>query len=409
MLGQQPRRDATIETLLADCDQAGSRDYRVPLIRGVIARQTHRLEAAAALLAKARMLAPHEPAPALELAVTDEWRGRTGAAMALYRQVLADDPTSRPALLGLARVARAQQRFAEARGIYRRLLASDPRDVDAQDGIAWVDLAEKRVGRSRSEFAGVLAASPDNAEARAGLAAARSAWRYQLDLTAGLTSGNSGASPGGGAELLGYVGATSQIDLGYYHNGSQLRSSELAVTTLLPLNDYRIGFNQTVPLSYHWSVSYDYRDHGDLPTEHWLAVGAGSYLTGGLQWFAGLRDSFGAAQWDNQLFQAGLSASLGHRWEVVATGYYASYKVLGPANIALGHGHDAAFSADLNRQGPGNFFLNLGAGYSPASKVVDVHGRVIVPVGGRNAIVFSLDRISAGNEYQAATTFRHFF
>jgi hypothetical protein len=384
-------------------------DYRIDLLRGVMARDGRRLAEAAALLAAAHALAPREPAPALELAVTDEWRGQAAAARRLYQSVLAGDAASRGALLGLARVDRSQYRFAEARRIYRRLMDTDPSDIDARNGLAWIDLAQKRVEEARGEFKAVMAASPENEEAKAGLLGSRSAWRYQLDLAAGFTSGASGAAPGGGAELLTYLNATSQVDIGYTHNGSQLRTSELAVTTLLPLNDYHVGVNHSIPLSYHWSVSYDFRDHGALPAEHWLAANAGSYLAGGLQWFAGVRESFGAPQWDNQLVEAGLTAGLGHHWEVVGTGYYGAYTAVGLDGARLGRGHDFAFSGDLNRQGPGNFFLNVGAGYSPDTKAVDVHGRVALPLGARNVIVFSLDRISAGEEYQGLTTFRHYF
>jgi hypothetical protein len=156
-------------------------------------------------------------------------------------------------------------------------------------------------------------------------------------------------------------------------------------------------------------VSYDYRDHGALPAEHWLAASVGSYLTRGLQWFAGVRESFGAPQWDDQLVEAGFIGDLGHHWQVAGTGYYGAYTSVGLNGARLGGGHDVAFSADLNRQGPGNFFLDVGAGYGPDTGVVDVHGRVALPISPGNVIVFSLDRISAGDEYQGLTTFRHYF
>ncbi len=409
LFADRPRPDAAITSGLQACAKAGSNDYRLFLLQGVMARDQHRLDEAAALLEKAHGLAPRQPAPALELAVTQEWRDKTAEARRLYESILASDPTSRPAQLGLARVARAQYRFEEARRIYRAMLDRDAGDLEAQNGLAWIALAEKRLAAARAGFERVLAASPGDPEAAAGLTGANHAWRYQLDLTTGLVRTNSGTSVGGGVDLLTYVGATNQVEIGYYHNSSQLPSSELSQQTVLPSNDVRIGYYDAVPNHYNWSVTYDYRDHGALPSEHWLQFGAGSYLTPGLQWFAGFRESFGASQWNSQLLQGGVIQALGDHWDIVGAGYFSSFEKVGLNGVSLGRGFSDAFDVDLNRQGPGNWFVNLGAGYSPDLGTVDVHGRLMLPLNHDNAFVFSLTHISVNNEYEGAMTFRHYF
>jgi hypothetical protein len=164
-----------------------------------------------------------------------------------------------------------------------------------------------------------------------------------------------------------------------------------------------------VPESYNLSLTYDYRDHSGLPAEHWLQAGAGSYISNGLQWFAGLRESFGAPQWDNQLVQAGLIKSVAENWEVVGTGYYSIYEVTGIDGVSHGHDSNYAFAMDINRQGPGNSFFNIGAGYSPDIDNVDIHARAVVPVNDRNAVLLSVEHISINNEVQATIGWRCYF
>ena len=166
---EQKRPAAEIEKLLDGC--AGSADYRVPLVLGVLARQQGSLEASRALLERAHQLAPREPAPTLELAEVYLLQQKYGDARELFETQLAADPGFRPALLGLARVARAQFRLDDARRIYLQLLNATPRDAQARNGLAWVALASKQTEEARKGFEATLATSPGDAEALAGLKA----------------------------------------------------------------------------------------------------------------------------------------------------------------------------------------------------------------------------------------------
>ena len=108
LFGQQPRPTAEVERLLAACRAAGSTDYRVYMFLGVMARDAGDRERAIDYLQKAHGMAPQEPNPALELGFTLEAEHPRDARK-VYEQILAREPASRPALLGLARVARSQK------------------------------------------------------------------------------------------------------------------------------------------------------------------------------------------------------------------------------------------------------------------------------------------------------------
>jgi tetratricopeptide (TPR) repeat protein len=168
LFGQQPRPTATVEGLLADCVAAGSTDYRIYMLMGVIARDAGDREHAIADLRKAHEIVPLEPNPALELGFTLEAQ-HPPEAREVYEETLARDPASRPATLGLGRVARSQNRLDEARGIYERLLAVNPKDPDALNGMAWLALAEHNREQARAGFEHVLTIAPDNEEAKIGL------------------------------------------------------------------------------------------------------------------------------------------------------------------------------------------------------------------------------------------------
>src|SRR5260370_22899211 len=124
--GQQPGPVETVERLLADCQKAGSTDYRVYMFLGVMARDAGERERAIEFLKKAHDMAPEAQNPALELAFTLEAKHAREAGR-LYDEILKRDPSSRPAMLGLARVARSQNRLDEAHALYQRLLEVNPK------------------------------------------------------------------------------------------------------------------------------------------------------------------------------------------------------------------------------------------------------------------------------------------
>ena len=90
---------------------------------------------AALVLCAADLLAA-EIQERLSRAQTLAWSKQFDEAAAAYLDILHDSPSSRDALLGLARVRLWQGRYAEARADFRQLLARNSRDADAAEGAA---------------------------------------------------------------------------------------------------------------------------------------------------------------------------------------------------------------------------------------------------------------------------------
>lgn len=406
LFGQRPRPDSAIEAIFAACLKAGVYDKRIFMLEGVIARDQGRLDDSADLLEKAHRLDLDDPSPALELGVTQEWRHQLPEARLLYAEILEANPRSRAAMLGLARVALAQTNLEEARRIYGEVLVKNPEDIEGKTGLAWSAFADKRFDDARAGFEGVLAAQPQNAAAQQGLDMLKTASRYQLDLTATSVSTRAGHAWGAGSLLVVDVDALNQLEVGQYHYTSQISAPGIATEAMLPRNDVRLGYNRRVPDGYHFSLAYNYRDHGRLPTEHWISASIGDYLARGIQWFAGYRHAFGADQWQGGLASAGLIVPITDGWEAVATVFYAHYRTPGSTNLYSDKRTGIAYAADLNRQGPGGSFFNIGIGYSPDVENFDQHARWILPVNRQVALLFSVQHSSVTRGIQSTAGMR---
>jgi tetratricopeptide (TPR) repeat protein len=392
LFGDQPRQTAEVKRLLAACQAAGSTDYRVYMLLGVMARDAGNLEQAITDLRKAHEMASREPNPALELGFTLEAQ-HPHEARKIYEQILAHEPASRPAMLGLARVARRQNRLHEATGLYQRLLAGNPNDPEALNGMAWLVLAERNREQARAGFAHVLTIEPDNEEAKIGLSHAPDVYRYLLDTSGTIVSTSQGTSWGFGARGMAYVSPFDALELGLQHFTNELQTLSAAGLATLPSNDVTVGYHRLVPLSYAVSLVYDYRGHDSLPTEHWIDGGIDLYVTDWLRWFGGYRQAFGAFQYNGHLVRTGLSATVAPSWDVTATVYdsaqasFDNYKNLWSGVV------------DVTYHGPHNLLLIAGAGYSPLIDNVDLHARAILPVTDRAA----LQLIAAHNSINADT------
>lgn len=392
LFGQQPRPTAEVARLLAACQAAGSTDYRVYMFLGVMARDAGDREEAIKYLHKAHEMAPREPNPALELGFTLEAR-HPHEARKVYGQVLAHDPGSRPALLGLARVARSQNRLDEARSLYQRLLAVNHGDPEALNGMAWLALADRNREEARAGFERVLTVEPNNEEAKTGLAKAPDVYRYLLDTTGTMVSTAQGTSWGFGARGLAGITAFDTLELGWQHFTNELQTVSAIGLATLPSNDITVGYHRLVPLSYAFSLVYDYRGHAALPTEHWIDGSVAFYLTDWLRWFGGYRQAFGAFQYNGRLIRSGLSATVAPSWEVTGTVYNSAQAIFNNYQDLW------TWVFEVAHYGPRNLLLVAGVGYSPLIDNVDLHARAVLPVTDRIA----LQLIAAHNSINADT------
>jgi tetratricopeptide (TPR) repeat protein len=399
LFGQQPRPTAEVERLLAVCEAAGSTDYRVYMFLGVMARDAGDREQAISYLRKAHDMASQEPNPALELGFTLEAH-HPPEARKVYEQILARDPASRPALLGLARVARSQNRLAEARGLYAKLLAVNPKDPEALNGMAWLALANRNREEARAGFDQVLTIEPNNEEAKIGLSLAPDVYRYLLDANGMMVSTTQGTSWGYGARGTAGVTAFDTLELGWQHFTNELQTVSFIGLATLPSDDITVGYQRLMPLSYAFSVVYDYRGHASLPTEHWIDGSVAFYLTDWLRWFGGYRQAFGAPQYNGRLIRSGLSATFAPSWEATAT-------VWNSAQAVFNNYQDLWTGVfEITHYGPRNLLVVAGVGYSPLIDNVDLHARAILPVTDRIAVQLIAAHNSINADMRVTAGFR---
>ena len=391
LFGMKPRPVAAISDMLDACDAAHSTDFRVPLFRGVMERDAGHQPEAVRLLEQSRQLAPKEAVPTLELAFTLE-KSEPKKARALYVDVLAEDPNSRPALLGLARLVRSDGDVDRARQIYQRLQASNPNDVDALNGLAWVEMSEGRRDGARAMLDQALVLEPNNPDALIGLSQVNQIYRYALDVGGGFVSTATGSSASMGANLRALIDARNSIEIGGGHYTNELPTVTVAGRSVLPSYNARVGYTYQEPKSFNVGLSYEFRAHSDAPGEHWVEPSAGVYLTDFLQAFASYRQGFGAAQWDNWLGRTGLAASITDNWQIVGTAYvagqhdYNNYQPL------------ASWSMDINYFGSRGALYSAGYGYTPTLSNVDLHARAIVPVTEQFALVLGVSHFSLNDD-----------
>jgi hypothetical protein len=390
LFGQRPRPTAEVEPLLAACQAAGSTDYRVYMFLGVMARDAGNREQAVAYLRKAHEMAPQEPNPALELGFTLEAE-HPREARKVYEQILARDPASRPALLGLGRVARSQNRLDEARALYERLLAVNPKDPEALNGMGWLALASRNREEGRAGFEQVLTIEPNNDEAKIGLSKTPDVYRYLLDVNGANVSTAQGTSWGFGARGMAGVTAFDTLELGWQHFTNELQTVSAIGLATLPSDDITVGYHRLMPLSYAFSLVYDYRGHASLPTEHWIDGSVAFYLTDWLRWFGGYRQAFGAFQYNGRLIRTGLSATFAPSWEATAMVYNSAQAIFNNYQDLW------TWVFEITHYGPRNMLLVAGVGYSPLIDNVDLHARAILPVTDRIA----LQLIAAHNSINA--------
>lgn len=373
LFGEQPQPTAEVERLLEACRASGSTDYRVDMLLGVIARDAGDREQAIAHLRRAHAMAPEELNPALELGFTLETDDPREARL-VYEGILARDAASRPALLGLARVARRQNRLDEARALYDRLLALNPDDPEALNGIAWLALAERKPAQARAEFAQVLEIDPDNAEAAAGLSNSRSVYRYLLDTNGIVVSTEDGTSVGVQARGMAGVSAFDTLELGVRLFSDELSTVSAIGLSTLPSQNITVGYHRLVPLSYAVSLVYDNRGYSELPTEHWIDGSLTIFLSEHVQWFTAYRHSFGAEQYEGHLVRTGLSTKVAPSWMLTATVYnsqqaaFEDYRDLWSGVV------------DVTYFGPRNTMVVVGVGTSPSIDNLDLHARAVLPV-----------------------------
>ena len=107
---------------------------------------------------------PSDPAPYLASAPLLEKQNQFAEAEHEYQQVLAIDPKSVPALIGIARIYARGNRFTEASDLLRQVVAQNPDSAPAHAALARVLAADAKKDAAISEFQSALKIDPSNLE-----------------------------------------------------------------------------------------------------------------------------------------------------------------------------------------------------------------------------------------------------
>ncbi|MFG5778440.1 hypothetical protein ACFIQF_15360 [Comamonas sp. J-3] len=361
------------------------------------------LFAASALAVSATAFAAPSYAPALERAVALEQKGEWAAARQGYAEVaeLAQAEEKRGALLGLARVARAENRLSDARAIYAQLLANNASDVDATNGMAWLALANNQVREAQTGFQQALAMSPDNAEAQTGLQHAAQTFPYQLDVRGSWLNNRYGHLWGASANLVAALDSRQTVDVALRRNSADIGLlDQLTSTRLRPSTAVALGYGWQIPQRYGVRVEAEHVDRSGLSTQQRLGIEGNYQLTTSLRVSAGIRQSFGTG-WRSQLRIVGLSYALGNGWEV-ATRVYSEHNKEFDTNRN-------AVAVEAIRHGPGHMLWVVGASHGTSPSATDVYARTVFPVGRQDAILATLRRLSLNHETQVELGWRKYW
>lgn len=377
-----------VQRILNYCNQLKHRDAQVYLLHGLLARSQKNYLDAIRWLQRAKDAAPsNDPVPAQELALTYEWSLQLKKAQAEYQELLAKNPKSRPALLGVARVETAQYHIRLANLIYSQLLAENPNDVDALNAMGRLQMTNKKFKQSRAYFNRALQLNPKNSDSLSGLEQLNNSTRYMASFNQGqyrVLDKQSNSSV-----LYGYsdINATDRIIGIATHNSQQLNLDLTVEPTILPNNSIFLAYQRQLPGKYGWGVSYDFRQHNNLPIESRVGGTGNLYLLNSLQWFGGFWAGF-PSPWNNQLYFSGLTYYTPLPFNISATGFWGNQQI---------GGQNTTYSLDLSKEFANSAFYDVGASYNTTQKFWGYHGRLIFPTFKHQAIEGAVEHYEFNN------------
>ncbi|WP_163337097.1 tetratricopeptide repeat protein [Desulfopila sp. IMCC35008] len=113
------------------------------MLLGDLQLRAKKPEDALTTFAKAQELAPNNPQPYIIRGRLMHRLGRTEEAVTEFKGLLAKDPNSVPANLGLATIFESQEKFTDAKTIYQKVLEVAPDQPTAANNMAYIMLSEE--------------------------------------------------------------------------------------------------------------------------------------------------------------------------------------------------------------------------------------------------------------------------
>lgn len=379
-----------VQHLLNYCDKLQPHDPQVYLLHGLLARsQKNYAEAIRWFLQAKNSALGNNPIPSQELALTYEWSSQLKKAKAEYQELLAKNPKSRPALLGMARVEATEYHIHLANLIYTQLLTANPKDIDALNAMGRLQMTNKNFKQARLYFNKALQLKPGNSDSLVGLEQLNDSTRYMASFNQGqyrVLNKQSNSSV-----LYGYadINATDRVVGIVTHNSQQLNLDITVEPTILPNNSIFLGYQRQIPGKYGWGISYDFRQHDGLPEESRVGGTGNIYVLAPLQWFAGFWAGF-PSPWNNQLYFSGLTYYTNLPFNVSVTGFWGNQQV---------GGQTTTYTVDLSKEFVNSAFYDIGASYNTTQKFWGYHGRIIGPTFKHQAIESSVEHYDFNNIY----------
>jgi|GEM_PF-6894825 len=368
---------ADVQQILSWCDRENHHDAQVLLLRGLLARKQKHYDEAIVWLKQARAIAAaDDPVPEQELALTYEWSNQPGKALQIYNDILAKNPGSRSALLGLGRVNLGMYRISAAKQIYTELLQKNPRDLDALNGMGSLKLTNKQFTQARSYFNQALTVQPGNLNALSGLNLLNDSTRFMLSLSEGqyLIDGEHSNS----STAYGYVdlNASDRLIVILTHNTKELQLDIPTNPTVLPSNSYFFDFQRQFPDRYGWGVTYDYRERTTFPVENRVGGNANIYVLPRLQVLGGFWLG-SPSPWNNQLYYSAITLYTDLPFNITTTGYWTMLET---------GGREATYAFDLSKEYSNRAYYDIGTAYLPTQKSWQGHGNFILPISKNQAL-----------------------
>lgn len=396
LLNEAPIKLKKIYSILRVCDLEARDLDQVLLLHGLLERKLrHYPQAIEWLIRAVDKSVNSKPNILYELAITYEWNHQFAQALAIYHQLLCRHLKVRDALLGKARVMRAQYKFKNSQYIYDSLLLKNSKDVDAINGLGWIALSNYQRRKAINFFSKARSIQLSNKESQEGFALLEKQTKYMVRYLGGYYQSDGMSSFGNNISLSEHLDATHTLNFFGIYNTAEIASSFIYLPTLLPKYSAGIGLQENIPDQYSWGVAYQYLGYTNFSTQNWVSINGSLNLLPNIQTFGGAQDGF-PTPWDNQFYYAGLTYISPYPVNLTFTTFYSTQDLdhfieqalmLNPnLNAFNPFIKTLAFSFDLSKEFSDRSFYNVGTSYSPTIPTWEVHGRFIYPTFKNQAL-----------------------
>lgn len=406
LLLNKPKPDFTsIQVILKKCDRNMPNDTETLMLHALLARYQARhktgdyADAIRWFELAVQSAKPDNQMPILELATTWEWANQPKNALAIYQQLLTENPDNTAALLGKGRVLRTLYMIGPSVAAYEQILYKKPREVEALNGLGETFMVNYQFKEARSAFNRALTLEPHNKETAQDLRILNNATKNILAITGGHYAVPPKTAQGVNLFYFRNLSVTDSMTLYAMHNNRQIESGFGLGPTLLPNNSLLIGYQHQLPYKYGWELSYDGRQHNSLPFENRAYGAFNFFINNNIQSFSAVRLIF-PYPWNTQLYISGVTLYTNLPFNITTTGFW-SFQQIG--------GKSSSYALDFSKEFANRLFYDIGASYLPVQHSPEVHGRLVLPILKDQALVAEYSHYLFNNSTFATAGWRFYW